>query len=103
MIEVNISESSGSVKIELTGHSGYGKKGEDIVCAGISGVVQFLIVHLFNNLGKKGKFELSSGKGLIEIPKERDTSPLISSLIEYLKLVEKSYPGSVCLRFLSNE
>lgn len=102
MVEVKIVYSEDRVRIEMNGHSGYGKKGEDIVCAGISGVLQFVIIHLFNNLRRDGSFKLSNGAGFVEIvPKEGDRE-VISSFVEYLKLVEKSYPNSLKIDVLGS-
>lgn len=100
MIEVTISEDDQKVIIKISGHSGQGKKGEDLVCAGISGVVQFLIIHFFNNSKRNGKFNLSAGEGFIEFTKKDGDSEIISSFIEYLKIVEKSYPNTLTLRLL---
>lgn len=95
MVEVKVVYDEGKVKIEMNGHSGYGKKGEDIVCAGISGVLQFVIIHFFNNLRRDGNFKLSNGVGFVEVMLREEDRDLISSFIEYLRLVEKSYPNSL--------
>ncbi|MCS7298632.1 MAG: ribosomal-processing cysteine protease Prp [Spirochaetia bacterium] len=95
MVEVKVAYDKGRVRIEMNGHSGYGKKGEDIVCAGISGVLQFVIIHFFNNLRRDGNFKLSNGVGFVEVMLKEEDRDLISSFIEYLKLVEKSYPNSL--------
>ncbi|MFN4245006.1 MAG: ribosomal-processing cysteine protease Prp [Brevinematia bacterium] len=97
MIEVKIKSTKEKITIILKGHSNYSKKGEDIVCAGVSGVLQFLIIHLFNNLKRKGKFSLSHGKGFIEIMKEENDTKIIDSFVEYLEITSKSYPGTISI------
>lgn len=98
MVEVSISESDRKIIIRLRGHAGKGKKGEDIVCAGISGVLQFIVIHLFNKLDKKGKFHLSSGSGVIEVDKDEDSIKIVNSFLEYLDLVAKSYPNTLLIK-----
>ncbi|MCX8029393.1 MAG: ribosomal-processing cysteine protease Prp [Brevinematales bacterium] len=95
MINVVVVISDSRILIEMEGHSGYGKKGEDIVCAGISGVFQFLIVHLFNNLKREGTFSLSSGRGRIEFDSKKGDEVIVNSFLEYLRKVDKSYPNSL--------
>ncbi len=98
MIEVEIKNLKEKVIITMKGHSKHSKKGENIVCAGISGTLQFLVIHLFNNLKRKGKFNLSSGEAFIEINIQENDKTIIDSFIEYLKLIEKSYPGTLSIR-----
>lgn len=95
MVIVKIKDTSSTIEISLEGHTGYSKKGQDIVCAGISANLQFLIIHFFNNLKREGNFQLSNGRGIIKFSKKDEDNSIIQSFIEYLKIVEKSYPNSI--------
>lgn len=55
-----VSHSDGEIKIE--GHAGYAPEGHDIVCAGVSALVQSLIGSIENLTDDKIEYEVSSGK-----------------------------------------
>ncbi len=47
MIKVSITKKSGLItKVQAQGHSGYGPAGEDIICAGVSALLQALKIGL---------------------------------------------------------
>lgn len=96
---------SGAIEIKVEGHSGYGTKGNDIVCAGISSLFQTFILSVSRILKIDQKIE-------------RDKSGLLSTEIEILKLghedsdklklliesfilgaseISKEYPGTIII------
>lgn len=97
MIEVKIKRNENEITIEMKGHSKFGKKGNDIVCAGISSVLQFIVIHLFNNLKTEGKFKLTSGEGHITVKRTEDSEKIVNSYEEFLKILNKSYPNTIKL------
>lgn len=100
MVIVKIKNTSSETEIYLEGHTGISKKGQDIVCAGISATLQFLIIHFFNNLKREGYFHLSDGKGIVKLLKKEDDNKIINSFLEYLKIVEKSYPNAIKIHII---
>lgn len=46
MVKVNVSAKSGKMTIEVEGHAGYDAHGRDIVCAGISAILQTAVLGL---------------------------------------------------------
>ncbi|MGC8766744.1 MAG: ribosomal-processing cysteine protease Prp [Brevinematia bacterium] len=95
MVKVQITKTQNDIIIKMEGHSNFGKKGNDIVCAGISAVFQFMIIHIFNNLKLEGEFGLNSGKGYIRTTRTSEVDKIINSYEEFLQTLEKSYPNSV--------
>lgn len=49
-------------EIKVRGHAYYGEHGYDIVCAGVSALVQGLVLSIENLTNDKIKYEVSSGK-----------------------------------------
>jgi len=95
MVKVRVEVSSDVIRITLLGHAGYSKKGEDIVCAGISGVIQFLAMYFFNTLHERGNFSFENGYGYIEVKNTKESKKLVDTFIEYVKLTSKSYPNTI--------
>jgi len=90
------------VSISVTGHSGYGVKGEDIVCAGISTLVQTLLIGLEQVLhleNVKSAFDDSEEKPFMKIgiPDDADerTGILTKTVFLSLKEIERVYPKYV--------
>ena len=68
MIEITYDRSNNRVRI--LGHAGYGKKGQDVVCAGVSALAQTLAANVRHwqesgKLRKDAYISLSDGEGLI--------------------------------------
>lgn len=86
MILVNYSDS----KIEVSGHAGFDIKGKDIVCAGVSAIVQG---GGFSLEDKSAVKEISNGKMLIELNDNASEADklMLSFMIKQLKQIEKAY------------
>jgi uncharacterized protein YsxB (DUF464 family) len=95
MVKVRVELKSDVIKITLEGHAGYSKKGEDVVCAGISGVIQFLGIYFFNIANVGNDFVFKNGYGYIEVPYSEENKKLIEAFVEYVNMVGKSYPGTL--------
>ena len=82
--------------ISITGHANYAPIGEDIVCAGVSTLVQTLIQSIEDMT--KDKIEYSMQSGLVEIKhgilSER-AQVLFESLFVGMKLIANTYPKNV--------
>lgn len=46
MIKINVSAESGNMTIKVDGHANYGAHGSDIVCAGVSAILQTAVLGL---------------------------------------------------------
>lgn len=46
MIKINVNAESGNMTIEVKGHAGYDAHGRDIVCAGVSAILQTAVLGL---------------------------------------------------------
>lgn len=82
-----------SIELEVRGHAGYAPKGEDIVCAGISTLVQTMLACLDDYCVRRIKegyvYISASGEGAINAYKYTVTG---------LKMIADTYPGYVNLR-----
>ncbi|HOP28312.1 MAG TPA: ribosomal-processing cysteine protease Prp [Spirochaetota bacterium] len=106
---IHIKSGSETIIVEISGHSGYGQKGFDVVCAGISALTQTVIasisklIRIEQNIIKKD--------GLLKseiIIKETDTEQnsklmlILETLLIGLLEINKEYPGSVKIDFVTD-
>ena len=77
--------------IEISGHAGYAEVGKDIVCAGVTALVQTLICSLKNLTRDEIEYEISPGRADIHC----------GDLSEEGKLLVDSFFIGVCL--IANE
>lgn len=71
MTEIKVEKRQGKiVKVDVSGHTGYAERGEDIVCAGISTLVQTALLGLLAVAGIKVKYLRDEEKGSLrfELP-----------------------------------
>jgi len=94
------------VKIEVGGHSGKGKKGEDIVCAGISALSQTIITAITSVAGIDQKITQDDGylSSVFTVKNSGEEKKLIvRALIETLILgmveIRNAYPERVNINF----
>ena len=89
MIIVEKSEYS----ISITGHSGYAEQGKDIVCAGVSTLVQTLIQSIEILTQDKIEYSLSPGKSVIKYRNPSKSSQLlIGSFFVGIQMIAEGYP-----------
>ena len=92
MIEVKLTKSDDTIAIDFSGHAGYAKPGQDIVCAGVSALFYALA------FGVNG---LSPGAASVEgktITVTRNTPEIrgaITAIFEGLRAIEREYPECV--------
>lgn len=87
--------------VKITGHAGYAEPGKDIVCAGVSTLVQTLIVSL--DMLTPGALESTEIKpGYTEI-KHRNLSGhakiLLDSFFIGVNLIANKYPENVKIKY----
>ena len=94
MIDIRYTEG----EITLSGHAHYAESGKDIVCAGISALVQSLIQSIEELTQDKIQYSMSPGR--VDI-KFRDLSEqaqlLVSSFFVGVKQIADNYPKHVKL------
>lgn len=90
------------VQFEATGHTDFAKSGEDIVCAGVSSLLQTTILGLRDYL--KIDLEINKGKGNLRVKisqqfkrfeqfKQLSAEAILETMVLGLKAIEKEYKG----------
>jgi len=106
MIKVKVfSNDNGSISgLEVSGHAGFASYGYDIVCAGVSALVETCVLGLERIAGlsnialkKEGYFYLKIPE---DLPKEVLDKALIILETTYLGIEDmaKSYPANICVK-----
>ncbi len=82
--------------ISVNGHAGYDEYGKDIVCAGVTALVETLIASIEKLTSDKIEYDISSGKAYI---KYRDLSEnaetLIDSFFIGICMIASEFPNNV--------
>ncbi|HSV96209.1 MAG TPA: ribosomal-processing cysteine protease Prp [Spirochaetota bacterium] len=88
--------------IRIEGHAGLGSKGTDVVCAGISAIVQAAVVGITKVAGIQQ--DVVQDEGLLEtrialvgVPESRKKALVIivETMFAGLREIEREYPGSL--------
>ena len=91
------------VRIESRGHAGYSEKGSDVVCAGISALLQGAALGVLKVAGVKARYEINEKEGalLLALPKEmteterRDCQVILRTLYESVSDLRDGYSGFI--------
>lgn len=68
MTEITIKRKNNSiVEVEAIGHTGYGQSGEDIVCAGVSTLLQSALLGLLQVAQINVKYKVDEDKGSLKM------------------------------------
>ena len=82
--------------INIQGHAHYAEPGKDIVCAGISALVQNLIQSIEELTTDKIKYDMSSGKVDIYLGNLSEHAQLlVDSFFIGVRLIADNYPDNV--------
>lgn len=83
----------------VTGHSGFERRGRDVVCAGVSAASHMAFVGLVDVLGEEVRFEKDDGYMTVTVPLSAASRPEVRALLRAFELeiqaIERSYPGTV--------
>lgn len=84
----------------VTGHSGYAQKGADIVCAGVSAVVQTTILGLQNVLGVDCSGQQAAGELHCSLPADlgevaESANVLLETMMQGLTALSEAYADYV--------
>ena len=92
MIEVKVRKDH----IEVLGHAGHAPPGQDIVCAGVSSLVQTLLVSIDSLAEDKIKYEISPGRADIYYWNLSEKSrTLVDSFFIGVCLIADDFPDNV--------
>jgi len=106
---VSFKRESQFIKIEISGHSGFGINGTDIVCAGISTLTQTIILSIAQLLKIRQNLLKENGFLKTEIlidNLDQDQISKLKFIIETLLIglleINNEYPGSVNIEFVTD-
>jgi uncharacterized protein YsxB (DUF464 family) len=79
--------------LTISGHAGYAPPGRDIVCAGVSALVQSFLQSVAELTGDALRYELSPGFVQIRYGKLSEPSRvLLASLLIGMRMLSEAYP-----------
>lgn len=105
-IEFSRNDCGNIVKVELSGHTGYGEDGSDIVCAAVSASLYMTLNGLEEVVGLQFGYEIKDGYSLIVIPgdtdagKQREADVLLKSMMVFCGCLQDDYPENISLTVL---
>lgn len=88
----------GNRGIRITGHAGYAPQGQDIVCAGVSALVQTLIQSIEELTNDQIEYSMASGSVRIKYGELSATAQsLMASFFVGARMIADTYPDHVVL------
>ena len=98
MIEIRFNlRGEGLCGFSVKGHSGTAKRGEDIVCAGVSSLTQTALLGLLEVVKADVSYNVTKGKMEVELKKPPDvlTETVLQTMRLGLREISKQYPQAV--------
>ena len=95
MITARYTVEENTHNLTVYGHAGYSEKGTDIVCAGVSAIVQALIGWIENNPEYAECVSIDNGEVLIECNGGEDVSAVFYMVAIGLEQIANTYPDHV--------
>lgn len=106
MIKINLIQSAGSTggfcRLTVEGHAGAAPEGSDLVCAGVSSIVQMLADWVAEDPGNQlcqKRVELEKGRAMVEASAKAEQMPRVldwfSLAGEGLAVIADAYPAYV--------
>lgn len=94
MIQITLNEK----QIEVTGHAGYAPHGQDIVCAGVSTLVQTLIQSVEELTEDEIHYDIQPGMAVIKYGNlSQQAQLLIDSFFLGIRSMAASYPEKIMI------
>ena len=85
-----------SGRIEINGHAGFAPRGHDIVCAGVSALVQVFIASVEELTEDNIKADIADGRAVIEYKNLSERGQLLKdSFLLGLEMIATEYPYHV--------
>lgn len=100
MIEIRLAEADGRGTLEVRGHSGFARVGEDPVCAGVSALFWALPLGLRDVAGVPAEVETSVERLRVSwpAPLAPDAEAILATIVRALGEVAERYPAHVSVR-----
>ncbi len=86
------------VQIKANGHTDYAPSGKDIVCAGISTLLQTAVLAVKKMYDIDILSKVSDGNIELNIPKNKEVQIIINSMIYGLRDIESGYPKNLQIK-----
>lgn len=95
MIKISKKQNSKIIEILAEGHAGYAKRGQDIVCAGVSALMDALGDALIEH-SERSEVTETDGRSFLVVKEPTDTDRLIVDVfMAGLEAIARSYPEYV--------
>ncbi len=98
MIKCVYEKSKSGVRLTVNGHAGYAEHGQDIVCSGVSTLVETLIARLME---LNAKFYYKKESGAVEVGMQEvtyDANEAFNFAVLGMQLIATAYPKNVELQ-----
>lgn len=95
MITARYTVEDNTHNLTVLGHAGYSEKGTDIVCAGVSAIVQALIGWIENNPEYAECISIDNGEVLIECNGGEELAAVFYMVAIGLEQIANTYPDHV--------
>lgn len=111
MVDVKIFKADEKIVcVECIGHSGYAEAGEDIVCAGVSSIVQTAVLGLFSVAKVNAGYETDEKKGYLKVSLSNDISSeamhdaqvILKTMLCGISDLRESYSDFINLEVIEN-
>ncbi|MGL4368330.1 MAG: ribosomal-processing cysteine protease Prp [Spirochaetota bacterium] len=96
---------AGAVSLRADGHSGYSERGSDIVCAGVSAVIQASAAMMAGRqiemtVGRdSGFFDITVSLSRLDDERKTIVEHALETAVCGVELIAKSYPDNVTITF----
>lgn len=88
----------GLLACRVSGHAGYGRYGEDIVCASVTSAVQYTANALTEVFGVPAEVRAEENRVSISVPVgDENGSRLLEALYLHLTLLSEDYPETISI------
>ncbi|MBU1262868.1 ribosomal-processing cysteine protease Prp [bacterium] len=98
MVRIRIERKSGKiVSFSAEGHSDYKRKGEDIVCAGVSSILQTAVLGLKDYLKADVELIKETAKMMVKLKNSptAESQIILETMLLGLHEIEREYPAKV--------
>ena len=97
-IEVVRNDAGQVVRIQATGHAQFATRGNDIVCAGVSVLLQTAILGITSVAKAEHKACRKDGELALEVTPTKETDAIIETMILGIKDLERQYPKHIKIK-----
>ncbi len=81
---------------EIKGHAGYGYEGNDIVCAGVSSVVEYVCNTITDCFNIEAEVDVNDDKIQLKLPYSDEISEkMLDGLLMHLKFISEDFEGTI--------